>query len=150
MSASLFADVKLPAPIPRAQHVKCDGYTYWAECALCGRGSLPATIERSRPNPYDRNGPRRITREPVIHSQGWPGDAFELRPDSKGRHQRSTLGVCATCKQTVPLRITKCTHSHADKPLERCGALCLNGRRDCSCQCGGRCHGAGVCLCGNR
>lgn len=40
--------------------------------------------------------------------------------------------------------------THERKPenkRETCGAACLNGKRACSCVCGGFCHGAGECRC---
>lgn len=30
---------------------------------------------------------------------------------------------------------------------EHCSGKCVNGKHSCSCQCGGRCHGAGTCYC---
>lgn len=143
----LFADVPVPAPIPSAQHVRADGRTYWADCARCGVGTLPATTTR---NVRIRGQPTSTIRIPIVHPQGYPGDAFEIRADANGHHRRATLGTCATCGSTVPLRVIRNVQTHATRPLERCGAACLNGRNDCTCRCRGRCHGAGVCRCGNR
>jgi hypothetical protein len=99
------------------------GLRYWADCAKCGPGQLPQT--------YGARFPTRSVDARSIITRGYVAS-----------------GACSKCGDEVALRTTKASCSHADKPREECGGACLGGKRTCSCRCGGKCHGLGICVCG--
>lgn len=71
--------------------------------------------------------------------------ATKPAPAPKGK--RGRFASCAACGTVVRVReIT--VRWEASKPAPReCPPECLNGKSDCTCRCGGRCHGMKVCLC---
>jgi hypothetical protein len=130
--------------------VSIDGHgRVWLDCPACGpqapRTESKVEVRYSRiggPNGWtDR---REVTvhrtrlewlRVPYVKKSGKPG--FEMVP----------RGVCGKCGAAGVLgRVI--VMKPAGAKAEECNGACLSGRRSCSCHCGGRCHGAGTCLCG--
>jgi hypothetical protein len=57
-----------------------------------------------------------------------------------------TMARCSSCGGSATL-VTIRLKARYGRPAPKCGGACLNGKTNCDCRCGGRCHGAGVCRC---
>lgn len=71
-------------------------------------------------------------------------------PERKNWPEWITDHAASDAFLTAVPRLTKRTVQHERKTenkRETCGSACLNGKRACSCLCGGFCHGAGKCMC---
>ncbi len=120
----------------------------WLDCPTCGPVA-PRTESRTehvRVNYFPGSTApaeyREVTRYrtrlewlrvPYTKRNGKPG--YEMRP----------RGACSKCGAVVLGRVV--VMKPAGSKTEECNGACLGGRRTCSCHCGGRCHGAGVCRC---
>jgi hypothetical protein len=62
-------------------------------------------------------------------------------------------GYCPSCKARGVLalarvRKVRAVYRRDGRPNDtECLPCCLNGKADCNCRCGGRCHGRGFCAC---
>ncbi len=117
----------------------------WLDCPACGAQPphLTSKVEVVKDRGY-AGGERLCERTrysarlewlrvPYTKRNGRPG--FETRP----------RGACAKCGSIVLGRVVVLKPAGANH--EKCNGACLSGRSSCSCHCGGRCHGAGVCTC---
>jgi hypothetical protein len=73
-------------------------------------------------------------------------DRVILFGDRKGQPIQVSETRCSGCQgfdiRHVSIRVK------ANGNRGKCGGACLNGKTNCDCRCNGRCHGAGVCSCG--
>lgn len=94
-------------------------YHLWVDCPFCG-AQPPEYGERYTP----------------------------YRARDINRYQEWTYAFCGACLVNMGrLRRIK-IRDHYRKDRSRCSGVCLNGKHSCDCRCGGRCHGAGECKCG--
>ena len=115
---------------------------HWVDCPACGTTearSVEATVWQGS-WPHRRPGKAwRTTVRPLAVE----GPALRR----KGRLVLPTIlvGTCSGCGTEHPARTIQVPSVKSDH--EACDARCLNGKRDCSCRCQGRCHGLGSCRC---
>jgi len=106
-------------------------YRYFVDCQPCGgrqAARLAHTVRPTDVRPY----------LVVYHQQ-----RYEVPVGPLAR----TIGACGTCGEAGLLITIQIRARGYGRPAPRCGGACLNGKTSCDCQCGGRCHGAGVCRC---
>lgn len=112
----------------------------WLDCPACGATAPEVTSEKRFVYyggvPFERTVHRaRLEwwRAPYTKRNG--GTGWEMVP----------RGACSSCGALAFGRVIR-MKPHGAK-FEECNGACLSGRASCSCHCGGRCHGAGVCSC---
>jgi|SRR3990167_6495469 len=116
---------------------------HWVDCPACGTTEA-RSVEATAWSGY----PARRTKiwRTTVRELAVEGPALRRR----GRLVRPTIlvGTCSGCGAEHPARTIQVPHVGSDH--DGCDARCLNGKRDCSCRCQGRCHGLGSCRCAAR
>ena len=69
------------------------------------------------------------------------------RPVLTPKGKRGRWAACPTCGTAGRVRTIQVRWTIGVPVPRECPPECLNGRSDCTCRCGGRCHGLRVCQC---
>lgn len=117
----------------------------WLDCPTCG--AQPPRTEAKIGHRWGTSFGGAVGRVEVTTHHArleWLRLPYTKRNGKTG-HETIPRGACSKCGATVIGRVI--TMRPAGSKAEECNGACLSGRRSCSCHCGGRCHGAGVCSC---
>jgi hypothetical protein len=138
-------------PGPASQGRPHRAWAVYVQCPQHG-GQEPRPLLRADGTPYvmDREGTPAID-HPLRLKPGAP-----VPPPRTGAWfgaQDERFGFCSLCGTEGKLKqvdVPRGNRTKSGKPLERCTGKCLGGNPNgsCECQCRGKCHGAGVCTCG--
>ena len=108
------------------------GMRLWGECPTHGRvkprSYIETRTERVNGMPFEKHYKYYLATSPDIYRKG-------------------TKVYCPEMDGEIETVLIKLRGNGGEGT--RCGSACLAGKKTCDCKCGGQCHGAGVCNCGN-
>ncbi len=126
------------------------GEVIWIDCPTCGPQPPRATPKEIRKPPFWHRPGQHLEDMDWIRQTVYVAriDWDRVKVPKRGGGEKWTSVPRAACaKCGVESRGRAIQMKPAGSKAEECNGACLGGRYSCSCHCGGRCHGAGVCRC---